>query len=220
MIELMKRLRGTRVVRRPGDQRASERPTSQDLDIYWDEKMADALESWGKDTTWVEIQFLAAPLQGSFLDIACGTGTVMLSLSRDLGKEVYGCDISGLLLKRASEKGLPAERLFEEDATRMSFQDKRFDYSYSIGSLEHFTEEGIDRMLCEAARVTRHCSFHMIPVARSGRDEGWLKTVQSAFNNSVDWWRPRFERHFREIRVLDSRWQDSISVGKWIVCRH
>ena len=204
----------------PGPKKLADRPDAQELDIYWDEKMANALETWGRDTTWIEVQYLAAPLHGDFLDIACGTGTVMLQLSRDMGKSVYGCDISDMLLGRARAKGLAADRLFEEDATKMSFADKRFDHSYSIGSLEHFTDDGIDQMLAESSRVTRHSSFHMIPVARSGRDEGWLKTVQSAFNNSTEWWHPKFAKHFREVHVLDSRWQDTISVGKWFVCNH
>ncbi len=223
MRELIGRLAsaGRRTLKgKPVPKKLADAPGAQELDIYWDEKMANALETWGRDTTWIEIQYLTAPLLGDFLDIACGTGTVMLQLSRDMGKSVYGCDISDLLLARARDKGLASDRLFQEDATKMSFADKRFEHSYSIGSLEHFTEDGIDQMLAEAARVTRRGSFHMIPVSRTGRDEGWMTTTQSYFNNSSAWWLPKFRRYFSEVIVVESRWADRFSVGKWYVCNH
>jgi hypothetical protein len=57
-----------------------------------------------------------------------------------------------------------------------------------------------------------------MPVARSGKDEGWLRTTQSYFNNSVEWWVKKLEGCFPKVYVFDSRWDDAISVGKWFVC--
>ena len=89
----------------------------------------------------------------------------------------------------------------------------------SIGSLEHFSEQGIRACAAEAARVTRDFSAHMVPVARSGRDEGWMKTIQSFHNNRVEWWLEKFRASFPVVEVIDSRWNDKISVGKWFICR-
>ena len=135
------------------------------------------------------------------------------------GLELYGCDISDMLIDKAIARGLAPERLQVCDATKMPYRDGQFDYSYSIGSLEHFTEAGIEAVIAEAARVTRSGSFHMVPVSRSGRDEGWLKTLQSYHNCSQEWWRGRFAKGFPDVEVFTSKWEDAISVGKWFVCR-
>ena len=190
----------------------------QDLSVYWDPEMARMLETWGEGTTWDEIQLLMAARQGSVLDVACGTGKTMSLISDLPGIEVHGCDISDMLIGKAIERGIAADRLQTCDATATPYPDQRFDYAYTIGSLEHFTEEGVGRLLRECRRITRIATFHNIPVARSGRDEGWIKTFQSYHNNSVPWWLERFSAVYQDVRVLDSSWQDRISVGKWFIC--
>ena len=193
-------------------------PDQQDLDIYWTPEFAEMLEHWGEGNAWHEIQYLTAPIDGRILDVACGTGRVMEILSNDLGKDVSGCDISEFLLSKAEARGIARNRLFVEDATAMSFEGGQFDYGYSIGSLEHFTESGILAFVRECARVVEKQTFHMIPVSRSNTDEGWIKTQQSFFNNSVAWWLERYRSAYPEVQVLDSLWNDEISVGKWFVC--
>jgi ubiquinone/menaquinone biosynthesis C-methylase UbiE len=179
--------------------------------------MAELLEHWGEGNAWLEVQFLMENRSGKVLDIACGTGKVMTILERkDL--EISGCDISDLLIRKAKERGISADRLRVCDATALPYGDGEFDYSYSIGSLEHFTEDGIGKFIGEAVRVTRVASFHMMPTSRSGKDEGWMKTVQSFHNCSVSWWLRWFEPRFSRVHVLDSTWHDEISVGKWFLC--
>ena len=198
------------------DQHAA--PGQQDLGVYWSPGMAEALETWGAGNAWDEIQFLLVNLRGKVLDISCGTGKTIELLSPFTGIEVHGCDISDFLIRKAVERGIPPARLKVGDATSLDYEDDAFDYSYSIGSLEHFTEEGIGQFIQECRRVTRYASFHQLPVARSGTDKGWIKTVQSYFNNSVPWWLAKFRSHYDTVWVLDSRWSDDISVGKWFVC--
>jgi ubiquinone/menaquinone biosynthesis C-methylase UbiE len=200
-----------------GRSRGITRSDLQDLDLYWDPEMAKILDTWGEGNVWDEIQLLLANCEGKVLDIACGTGNTMKILRQYPKLEVHGFDISDLLLKTAvSKHGILAERLRTMDATKMDYGDLSFDYSYSIGSLEHFTEPGIESMLSEAARVTRRTSFHMIPVSRSGRNEGWMKTKQSFFNNSTQWWLYKCSKSFRKAYPLTSRWNDDISVGVWL----
>jgi SAM-dependent methyltransferase len=199
-------------------QKASGSGDRQDLDLYWDAEMADLLEKWGEGTTWTEIQFLMAARSGRVLDIACGTGVVMKRLGQSSDLQLYGCDISDVLIGRAIDAGISADRLTICDATQMPYADHEFDFSYSIGSLEHFTVEGLADTILEAARVTRAASFHMVPTSRSGQNEGWLKTYQSMHNCSVDWWVEKFAKAFREVFIFDSSWNDNISVGKWFVC--
>jgi ubiquinone/menaquinone biosynthesis C-methylase UbiE len=198
--------------------RRSGPPEGQDLAVYWDPEMAKQLETWGAGNAWNEIQLLLATARGRVLDIACGTGTTIELLARFDALEVHGCDISNMLLQRALDRGIAPERLRLCDATATDYADDEFDYAYTIGSLEHFTEEGIGKVIAECHRIVRHSSFHMVPVARSGRDEGWVKRFQSYFNNSSDWWLEKFRATYETVYVLDSSWNDAISLGKWFVC--
>jgi len=190
---------------------------SQDLEPYWDENFVAELEAWGNGTVWDEIQYFFAGREGIVLDIACGTGKTIEILSKNKNIEFHGCDISDLLIAKAVAKGITKENLSVCDATKMNYADEQFDYSYSIGSLEHFTEEGIARCIAESSRVTKRVSFHMVPVSKSGKNQGWIKRVQSYHNNSTEWWLTKFTASYPDVLVLDSRWKDSISDGKWFV---
>jgi len=198
----------------------SQAPDAQDLELYWDPKMADLLETWGEAHVWREVRLLFWQSRGKVLDIACGTGKTMEILGRFADLEVHGCDISDLLIQRAAERGLAADRVKVADATNLEgYGTGEFRHSYSIGSLEHFTESGIDDFVRESHRVTTGFSAHMIPISRSGEDEGWMKTVQSFFNNSEAWWRAKFEKHYDSVVFAPSGWEDKISVGVWILCQ-
>ena len=188
------------------------------LDIYWDPGMAQLLETWGEGNAWHEIRLLLVGRRGKVLDIACGTGRVMALVQENAALEVHGCDISDYLIARARERGLHAERLTVCDATRLPYPDGSFEYAYSIGSLEHFPEEGIDQVFRECARTVKKLSFHMIPVSRDGREQGWITPYQGYFNNGTQWWTAKALRVFRAVAVLDSIWSDERSAGKWLVC--
>ena len=204
---------GTQNVKRPKNS------DGQDLDVYWDKEMAEMLETWGKDHVWNEIQMFLVGKKGKALDIACGTGITMEIVSKNTGLEVYGCDISDLLITKAVERGIDKKYLQVCDATNMNmYPDNYFDYSYSIGSLEHFTEEGIMKFIAEVQRVTKYESFHMMPTSRKYQNEGWIKTYQSYFNNNEQWWIDKFATLYPDVYAIDSGWKDDISIGKWFVC--
>lgn len=213
-------LRGLKDLKKrfPRKPRVSGDGTDQELGIYWDPEMAAVLETWGEGNAWNEIQLLMLNAHGRVLDIACGTGKVMTLLDGINQLEVHGCDISDFLLEKAAERGIPKDRLLCCDATAMPYPDKYFDYAYSIGSLEHFTEEGIHALMQQCKKVVGVRSFHMIPVSRSQKNEGWISPWQSYFNNSTDWWVGKCKATFGKVTVLDSAWEDEMSVGKWLVC--
>ena len=145
------------------------KPLKQDLDVYWTDEMAQILETWGIGHVWNEIQFLMGGCGGKVLDIACGTGKTMEILKDYSHIDLYGCDISDLLISKAKERGIAADKLVVCDATAMDYPDGFFDYAYTIGSLEHFTEEGIEKLLTETKRLAKKASFHMVPVSNSHR---------------------------------------------------
>lgn len=194
-------------------------PTEQNVELYWDEKYAELLESWGKDTVWNEIQLIFCGLSGRVLDIACGTGSTIAILNKSSDLDIHGFDLSDILIRRAKNKGIIHEKLKVADATQVCYLRKEFDYSFSIGSIEHFTENGIDLFLKNAAYYTRRYSFHMLPVNTNGIDKGWEKTSQSYFNNSTNWWLKKFEPHFAEVRVVNSAWAALDQKGIWLICK-
>jgi len=207
MISLFRKIK--RIVATPATSAAAAK------EIYSNAQFADLLENWGRDHVWLEIQALLAFANGRVLDIACGSGNAMVELRKTSQLTAYGCDFSDLFIKRAHAKSI--NRLALSDATKLPFRDKAFDYSYSIGSLEHFSEAGIDLFLSEALRVTSKGSFHQIPVSRT-ENHGWITPHQHYFNNRLDWWMPKFKKAFREVHVLPSGWEDDNSLGKWFIC--
>ncbi|HBH00772.1 MAG: hypothetical protein A2X36_02345 [Elusimicrobia bacterium GWA2_69_24] len=197
---------------------AMRRGSMQDLAVYSTPEFAASVGVWGVGSVWNEIQFLLINCRGRILDIACGPCESLVTARSRLERDVYGCDISAYLIRRAVEAGAPASRLTICDATAIPYCDDAFDYSYSIGSLEHFTEEGITAVVRETHRITRNASFHQVPTSRSGRDEGWIVLNQSYFNNSLEWWLLKFRETYATVYVLDSSWEDPLSLGKWFVC--
>ena len=193
-------------------------PDVQELDVYWDEKMANMLETWGVGNVWNEIQFLMLNCNGRILDLACGTGKTMEILSKYPFLDIQGCDISDFLISKAVERGLARESLKVCDATATGYEDLSFDYAYSIGSLEHFTEDCIGKFILENYRVAKKNTFHFVPVSKSGTYEGWVVNFQSYFNNSTAWWLNKFGVVYGTVYVLDSVWCDNISDGKWFIC--
>jgi cyclopropane fatty-acyl-phospholipid synthase-like methyltransferase len=132
---------------------------------------------------------------------------------------VHGFDISDRLIARALDKGILPSRVKVADATVKSYAENEFDHSCSIGSIEHFTEEGIHQFLMNAAYYTKEYSFHMLPANADAIDKGWETTTQSYFNNSVGWWTGIFTEHFSEVTIMESTWAGLDQKGKWFICR-
>jgi ubiquinone/menaquinone biosynthesis C-methylase UbiE len=196
-------------------------PNSQSLELYSDPEMAKILETWGERNAWIEIQHIFHQKKNEkILDIACGTGKVIEILNKNLDlKNIYGCDISKLLISNAIERGIPKENLKICDATNLPYEENEFDYNYSIGSLEHFTKDGILKFLQSSIKVTKNEGYHMIPVSRNNRNNGWIVNYQSYFNNSVEWWSELCEEVSKKYYFIDSSWEDEISIGKWLVIK-
>jgi SAM-dependent methyltransferase len=193
-------------------------PSKQDVDIYFDEAFAQTLEDWAVDNAWREIQVLLGDRTGRVLDLACGTGRAHDFISRFSGLTYFGCDISDTLIKRAIARGLSADRVSVQDAVKMSYPDKSFEFIFSIGSLEHFTIDGLVATIAECKRLTTGLNFHQVPVSKSGLNEGWISPQQSYWNNSEKWWLNHFRAQFgKNVWTMNSDWQDRMSRGVWFI---
>jgi ubiquinone/menaquinone biosynthesis C-methylase UbiE len=194
--------------------------TEQELDLYFDENFAKALENWADDTCWPEIEMLLRNRSGKVLDLACGTGRANDFLRTSMSLEYYGCDISEPLIKKAMERGIPQSRLCVGNAAKLEYKNAEFEYLFSIGSLEHFSIDILDDTLKECRRVCTGINFHLLPVSGSNMDEGWFASYQAYWNNSERWWVERFVKHFGKGNVwtMTSRWSDKWSRGVWFIC--
>lgn len=194
-------------------------PKNQDLKIYDEDETADRLTYWGRNNAWNEILMFVNNKKGKILDIACGNGLNIKELEIHNPKvEFYGCDISQKLINIAIKDNLISPKKLKcIDATQMNYGVNYFDYSFSIGSLEHFTEEGLDKVIRNIYISTKKISYNMVPVSKKDQNEGWIKTYQTFHNNSTKWWLNKFSI-FDKVLVINSSWEDFISVGKWFVC--
>lgn len=191
----------------------------QDTAIYFDPQFAELLETWATDSCWLEIRLLLAGRRGKVLDLACGTGRTWDFLRSEEGLEYFGCDISAPLIDRAIARGIAPGHLKVADATRLDYRDGQFDFLFSIGSLEHFSVDGLRSAIAECRRVCRGPSLHQVPVSRTGFDEGWITPYQSYWNNSERWWREQFAAAYGpDVWTMTSRWDDRQSVGRWFLC--
>jgi ubiquinone/menaquinone biosynthesis C-methylase UbiE len=191
----------------------------QDTEIYFDPSFAEVLETWAVKSAWREVQVLLGERSGKVLDLACGTGRTYDFLKQFKSLEYHGCDISPMLIERAVQRGISNDRVRVLDATKLDFPDGGFDFVFSIGSLEHFTVNGLRSALAECRRVCRGLNFHMVPVSSSGLDEGWVTPYQSYWNNSQRWWTGIFEETFGyNVWAMSSKWQDEQSKGVWFIC--
>ena len=193
-------------------------PSKQDLKVYWSESFRDELDNWGSDNVWPEIKYLTQFFNGKILDICCGTGATINYLKINNNLDLYGFDISDFLIDGSKKFKIDHSKIKVADATNTQYNNNEFEYSYSIGSLEHFTEKGIDLFLKEASRITSKISLHQIPISRDPEFQGWLKLDQSYFNMSQEWWEEKFKKYFSKVEVVDSLWADPISLGKWFIC--
>ena len=195
----------------------SKNPEKQDLEIYWSENFRAELNDWGKKNVWPEIKCFTQFLKGDVVDMCCGTGSTINYLNKNKNLNLFGFDISDYLIDGSKKFDINHQNLRVADATNTGYMKNQFDYSYSIGSLEHFTEEGIRKFLNETSRITKKISMHQIPVAKNNEFEGWLVLDQSYFNMSEDWWLEKFRKNYARVEVCDSLWEDPISFGKWFI---
>jgi len=69
-----------------------------------------------------------------FLDIGCGSGTVLLKLQQDGMKNLYGCDVSDTFVNECKKKNLTVSFY---DGEKLPYSDESFDIVGSFTVFEH-----------------------------------------------------------------------------------
>lgn len=91
--------------------------------------------------------------EGCFLDLACGTG-VLLVMLREQGIRAVGLDLSASMLAKARRRGL-AGSLLRADATLLPLKAGSFDCVSIVLALHENSTPVAEAMLREAVRVLR-----------------------------------------------------------------
>lgn len=183
----------------------------------WSDQL-DLLEYWGKDSVWQEVEEMLMYLQGTVLDIGCGTGTVINSLTKHEKLELYGCEVSKNLIDKCIDRGIEKEKIKLSSVEKLDYSDNDFDYSCCIGVLQYLDQKTVIKAINEMFRVTKKKCFIMVPVCTSKYNHGLIYTWQAYNNNNTEWWLQLLSNRFRKIEIKDSLWKGEISSGRWFIC--
>jgi ubiquinone/menaquinone biosynthesis C-methylase UbiE len=139
---------------------------------------------------------------GSVMEVCCGTAYLTRALLKR-GLDAYGTDIAPKMIDRArrelAAEGLDPGRVSVADVTELPFEDCRFDYVISTGSLGLFSEDLKRAALAEMMRVCRDEARLLEPIEdREGFYWGRFWTFM------VDGHRPIPRRVFED---LDLSWR-------------
>lgn len=187
-------------------------PTEQDIRAWYDRRYADrGVDSMRTaDAYPVFLDYLEAKPGKALLDIACGTGYLLLAAARR-GLRTWGIDISEEAVKLARQVS-PDSTVSVGRGEDLKFPDGQFDYVTCIGSLEHFLD--MDRGIAEMKRVSKPDARLCILVPNSDflywKVSGQYGTEQQEINEhllSLAEWRSFFERSGLDIiTVGQDRW--------------
>jgi len=187
-------------------------PSEQDVKAWYNKRYADR----GKDSmrTYdaypVFLDKLDVKPGKTLLDIACGTGYLLLAAA-NRGLVTCGIDISEEAVKLAQQVS-PASRVSVGKGEDLRFEDNTFDYVTCIGSLEHFLD--MDRGIAEMKRVSKPDARLCILVPNSNflywKVSSQHGTEQQDINEhllSLTEWRGFFGRSGLEVlSVSQDRW--------------
>lgn len=88
------------------------------------------------------------------LDLGCGTGELLLSLSRQKNNhQLYGVDVSPAMVASARKKLPPEVMVQEADVHDLPFSNNTFDYVLSTEAFHHYYDQG--KALQEMKRVAK-----------------------------------------------------------------
>ena len=138
---------------------------SKKVDLTGDDLLASLIKADGFDTgfgnysvkDWLlMVQDASSKCNASdndvILEIGCGAGAFLYSLSKFFKSELYGIDYSHSLVSEA-KKYLPNAHIFQSEATTLSFDNSFFDIIFSHGVFFYFpSHEYVDNCIEEISK--------------------------------------------------------------------
>ena len=120
------------------------------------EELWDALYS-GNPATWRGNTVIPVPNTGKALDLGCGNGKTVSTLS-DAGYEVTGIDFSAVAIEQCRERFKGSE-FFVGTICDMPFDDESFDYITAVHVLEHLDDGSLSRAVSEIRRILKPSGY-------------------------------------------------------------
>lgn len=163
---------------------------------YWD---GDRRINYGGykyiEGRWEKVAKLMADYYGlkagdKILDIGCGKGFLLFDLTKVVpGIEVYGVDISEYAIENSKEEVRP--QLQVGNCTKLPFEDKSFDFVYSINTFHNLHNEDLEKALNEMNRVSKSNKQYICVESYRNEIEKanllyWQVTCEQ-FNTPDDW---------------------------------
>jgi ubiquinone/menaquinone biosynthesis C-methylase UbiE len=124
------------------------------------------------------------------LDIGCGKGFLLFDFTKVVpGIEVYGVDISEYAIENS--KGEVRPHLQVSNCTKLPFEDKTFDFVYSINTFHNLHNEDLEKALNEMNRVSKSKKQYICVESYRNETEKanllyWQVTCEQ-FNTPEDW---------------------------------
>ena len=123
------------------------------------------------------------------LDIGCGKGFLLYELTKVMpGIEVFGVDISKYAIKNSKEE--IRNSLQFANATNIPFEDRYFDFVFSITTLHNLHCYDLDLALKEMERVAKSNKYLCVESYRNEEEKAnllyWQVTCE-AFNTPMEW---------------------------------
>jgi ubiquinone/menaquinone biosynthesis C-methylase UbiE len=165
------------------------------------------------------------PPRAEVLDLPCGTGRMVDNITR-LGFQYTGGDISQSMIEEAKKEAADKPnvvRFLKADLEQLPFEDNSFDCIIIWRILHHQADPLVrQRMLAEAARVTRHrvlLSFHHLLSATALR-----KFIQRTclgreqIGRPITHWRLRREAEHSGLRLVETKGLNKYISINWYAC--
>lgn len=163
---------------------------------YWD---GDRRINYGgyryMEGRWEKVARIIADHYGlkagdKILDIGCGKGFLLFDFTKVVpGIEVYGLDISEYAVENSKEEVKP--QLQVGNCTKLPFEDKTFDFVYSINTFHNLNNEDLENALNEMNRVSKSNKQYICVESYRNEIEKtnllyWQVTCEQ-FNTPKDW---------------------------------
>jgi ubiquinone/menaquinone biosynthesis C-methylase UbiE len=182
----------------------------------YDRVAADYDRRWPRyvrDTTRETLARVGPGARGAFLDIACGTGTLLAEVANlrpgaDAG--IAGVDLSPGMLAEARRKLPRRAILVAGDAARLPFRGAAFGVAVSVSALHHWGDPGA--VLGEARRVLEPGGRLVLTDWCGDR---WLERLRAALHRRHDHAGLRVYRSSELTALLTSAGFRDVRVERW-----
>jgi ubiquinone/menaquinone biosynthesis C-methylase UbiE len=164
---------------------------------YWDGERHLGYGGYKYDGRWRKVADAMRDHYGlkagdKVLDVGCGKGFLLYDLTQSVpGIDATGIDISAYGIQHAKEEIKP--RLQVASATDLPFEDKSFDFVYSITTLHNLKCFDLEKALREIQRVSKKHSYICVESYRSEAEKVnlmyWQLTCESFYwPEEWQWW--------------------------------